>query len=440
MEPPVSKGRYSLIPCSARRGVADLHLTERNSRMRTAMKHVLALWIVVLSMPALRARAGDLIPVPMRVFDVEYAVPADAHPLSSVQLWYTTDSGETWHQYGYDEDRQSPITFHAPTEGAFGFFFVVANASGTSAQPPGRGTAPQLQVFVDYTLPVVQLHDLRQTSSLGRRVVQVRWTAIDAQLPPRPVELVYRRPPSESWEPVVAEPLANTGRFDWRVPEELSGSVAVRVVVRDRGGNQAESAEMSLELLPFPTAADAVVSTSTLEADGATKAVPIEEAVRLRVERLLVEGRALRERGDHRRAISRLREAVALDPQCKQAFDELGALLYRIGDLERAQSAYDIALRLDPNLRSALVGSADVLREQRSYGAAAERLRAVLRAHPQDADAWIRLGDLGIFQGDELLARECYLRAAKIDPQSTALVEEAQRRLLLMAEANRNPD
>ncbi len=404
------------------------------------MNHVLALWIVVLSSMALRARAGDPVPVPMRVFDVEYTVPADAHPLSSVQLWYTTDSGATWHQYGHDEDRQSPITFHAPAEGAFGFYFVVTNATGSSAQTPGRGTPPQLQVFVDYTPPVVQLHDLRQTSSLGRRVVQVRWTAIDAHLPPRPVELLYRLPPAEIWEPLATEPLANTGRFDWVVPETLSGRVAVRVVVRDRGGNRSESADMSVELVPLSTSPDGVESTSVVEADGTRNAAPSQEAVRLRVEKLLVEGRALRERGDHRRAISRLREAVALDPQCTQAFDELGALLYRIGDLERAKSAYDIALRLDPTMRSALVGSADVLREQRSYGAAAERLRTVLRAHPQDADAWIRLGDLGIFQGDELLARECYLRAAKIDPQSTALVEEAQRRLLLMAEANRNPD
>lgn len=401
------------------------------------MRLFLALWIIALPAAAHHARAGDVISVPMRVFDVEYVVPADAHPLSSVQLWYTVDDGATWHQYGHDEDRQSPMTFHAPAEGAFGFYVVAANATGASAQTPGRGTAPQLQVFVDYTPPVVQLHDLRQTASLGQRVVQVRWTAIDAHLPPRPVELLYRQPPATTWQPAVAEPLANTGRFDWRIADDLSGAVEVRVVVRDRGGNRAESAEMGLDLLPIATVADDVGSASEEEKGGAAKAAPAHEAVRSRVEKLLIEGRALRERGDHRRAIARLREVVALDPQCTQAFDELGALLYRVGDLERSMAAYDIALRQDPALRSALVGSADVLREQRSYGAAAERLRAVLRAHPQDADTWIRLGDLGIFQGDELLARECYLRAAKIDPQSTALVEEAQRRLLLMAEANR---
>ena len=44
-------------------------------------------------------------------------------------------------------------------------------------------------------------------------------------------------------------------------------------------------------------------------------------------------------------------------------------------------------------------------------------------------ETWLNLGDVAIYQGDELLAREHYTRAATLDPTATEVVEKARLRL-----------
>ena len=144
-----------------------------------------------------------------------------------------------------------------------------------------------------------------------------------------------------------------------------------------------------------------------------------------------------RDQGDHRRGIARMREVVGLDPQMTEAFAELGGMLYFLSDFERALSAYDLALQQRPTMRAALQGSAKVYRQLADYASAARHLRTILRYNPDDAETWMNLGDLGIFQGDEVLARECYLRATQIDPEAKAIIEQARQRLALMAEVSR---
>jgi hypothetical protein len=49
----------------------------------------------------------------------------------------------------------------------------------------------------------------------------------------------------------------------------------------------------------------------------------------------------------------------------------------------------------------------------------------------------MNLGDIAIYQGDEVLARECYTRATQIDPSAKQVVADAGKRLELMAEVSR---
>ncbi|MCH7814769.1 MAG: hypothetical protein IID40_12205, partial [Planctomycetes bacterium] len=93
-----------------------------------------------------------------KIFDVEYRVNPAALPLEAVRLWYTVDRGASWSSYGLDNDRQSPVAFHAPQEGLFGFYIVVENASGTSSAEPQPRSVPHLWAYIDYTPPVVQVH------------------------------------------------------------------------------------------------------------------------------------------------------------------------------------------------------------------------------------------------------------------------------------------
>ncbi len=384
--------------------------------------------------PPLRVRS--------QVLEIEYEVDESALPLVSAQLWYTMDEGQSWQFYGSDDDRQSPILFNATVEGKYGFYFVLRNTVGVSSADPTSGTQPQLQAFVDYTPPVVQLHDLRQTTLLGQRVVQIRWTAIDTNLTSRPVEILYQRPPDETWYPVASEPLPNTGRYDWRLPEDSQGTIAIRLTVADLGGHRANSERKVIETTSRAAPAGRLSKDGQTGGgipsalSGGAAAVASKEARRLATD-AYADGMKLGEVGQLRAGIARLREAVRLNPQLADAFAEMGAMLYRLGDYDRSLNAYAIALQQQPTMRRALQGQARVHRIRNEYTAAAKSLRTILRYNPNDAEVWMNLGDIGIYQGDEILARECYLRATEIDPSATGVIEQARKRLALMAEVSR---
>jgi tetratricopeptide (TPR) repeat protein len=388
--------------------------------------------------------AEDVLAVRAAAFDVAYSVNEAALPLTQVDLWYTQDDGQTWQLFGRDEDRQSPVRFRAPGEGEYGFFVVLRNATGPSSAPPGLGDRPHERAFVDYTPPVVQLHPPRLTTSLGERTVQVRWTAIDGQLSSRPIRLEYQAAGALEWRNAMPEPLSNTGRFDWRVPEGLTGTALLRIVVTDRGGNQAASEPQVVSLRgaeesdspPAPPASLPASRPSAPAHEDTEVTIPGSRRAQERVAMLLVEAQQAAERGDASRAIARLREAVRLDPQRTEAFVSLGGLLRQGGDAERALHAYEIALQQRPQDRDALVGSALVLREKREYESAANRLRTALRYVPDDAEAWMILGDVAVFQGNELLARDCYGRAMRINPSATQVIADAKQRLAIMAKAS----
>jgi Flp pilus assembly protein TadD len=416
--------------------VAVIRLWGATVMQRSWVGHGCLFAVVVLSIAA-STDADEYARASSRVFDVKYAVNQEALPLDSVVLWYTADRGESWHQYGADEDRRSPCVFNAPSEGLFGLFFVVTNATGASSQPPHADTRPHQWVYVDYTPPILQLHEPRVTTVIGETVVQIRWAAIDAHLTSRPVELAYRPFGVETWYPVTAAALANTGRYDWRTPVDLAGSVAIRATVTDEGGHRVTSEPQVLDLATRseePASAQAPEGSALKPSTDTAVQTALGTTTEDRARALLREALAEQERGRYRRGISVLRKAVTLDPGLTDGFVAMADMLLRIGDLEPALNAYEIALRQQPHLRSALRGAAMVDRKQKNYIRAAERLRTILRYNPDDAEVWMNLGDVAVFQGNDVLARDCYKRAATIDPRNETVIEQAQRRLNLMNE------
>lgn len=398
------------------------------------------------------ALAGEDVHVTVnsRVFELVYDVSPESQPLESVRLWYTTNAGETWQDYGYDEDRQSPMNVQAPTEGSIGLFLVLGNSTGMSSKPPTSGTRPHQSVYVDYTPPVVQLHELRQVNQVGQRLLQIRWTALDANLIGRPIELAYRQVPDRTWHAITSDRVADTGRFDWRVPRTLSGTLEVRVTAMDKGGNIAHSKPRAVELVDprvFELLDASAVGQRNRALEHASAFAGGESALATqssssrrasaRAARLYADGVAHRDRNEYRRGIARLREAIRLDPQLTDAFAEMAGMLYLLGDTDKALSAYELALTQQPTLRKALQGAARVYRQKHDYRSAADKLRTILRYNPNDAEIWMNLGDIAVYQGDEILARECYTRATRIDPDATEIIDSARKRLALMREVSR---
>jgi Tfp pilus assembly protein PilF len=406
--------------------------------------------IVVLGVifaPTVEANPDQPIVVHTAETLIDYEVPTDARPLTSVQLWYTTDRGATWTAYGYDEDLRSPLRFVATNDGLYGIFLVLENATGPSSQPPTPRTEPHLWLLVDQQPPVVQLHPLRQTTSLGQPTLQIRWTAIDMQFGPRPIELEYRTKDQPDWRSLNEGPLGNTGRYDWTLPDGLTGHLEIRVAARDLAGQRSVSEPQSVVVTPFSTYAEPVRAKNEEtvltvrdaqigDHDAMSPALSGSTRARQRAAQLIEEAITRRDRGDERGAIARLRQAVQLDPRRTDAFAELAALFYRLGDWERALEAYEIVLKQQPRSRSALLGSALTHTQKKNYSAAGEHLRTILRHNPNDAEVWMNLGDVAIYSGDEVLARDCYSRASQIDPAATEVVENARRRLAFLNEVS----
>ncbi len=385
--------------------------------------------------------------VQSRMFDIAYEVNEEALPLDSVQLWYTMDNGRTWQFHGLDNDRQSPYSFQATTEGEYGFTLVLTNSAGVSGRQPAPGDPPFIRAVVDFTSPTVQLHRLEQSEESGVRMVHVHWSAIDTNLNSRPIDITYQTLPDGPLKSLSTQRMANTGRYDWRVPSYLSGAVAIRVAVTDGARHRVVSQPRTIELkstsstpnVQYPPARPQT-SKSPRPLFGSTQSSPLgslRSSPRSKAAQLITEGLAARDRGDIRRAITQLREAVRLDPQRPDAFVELGRMLYGMGDMDQSLSAFQLALGLAPTMRSALQGAARVNSRRRNFAEASKLLRTILRHSPNDAETWMNLGDISVFSGDESTARDAYRRAADIDPSATEVIAQAQQRMVLMENASK---
>ncbi len=362
-------------------------------------------------------------------FDVSYELETGSSPVELIELWYTMDVGQTWRRFGQAPGAARSIAFNAGDEGLFGFFVVANDAAGASSPPPDGVTEPQFWAFVDYTPPVVQLHAIEQRMPASiPPVVVVRWSAIDTQLPTRPIELSYRTAAGSAWTSVAGE-LANSGSYDWRVPESVDGHVTIRVTVRDRGGHVVEDTSEAVTIVypdpsaPLARAADEIVAR--LASGGSTAT----DSGQTRGYQLFQKGLKHAARGENRLAISRLKDALSVEPGMTEALVELGRALYAEGDLQRSIEAYNLALAQRPGSRDVLEGLASAFIGQRQFGDAVQQLSRIVQSNPKDADAWLNLGDIAIYQGDELLAREHYERAMTSDPEATEAIKKAELRL-----------
>jgi hypothetical protein len=365
---------------------------------------------------------GAVATVGTRTIELHYSVEVNGQPLRSVELWYTFDRGETWRLYGRDADMVPPMTFHAPQSGLCGVYFVMTNHAGASGPQPSAETEAHLWVLVDETPPIVQFHRPQIVAHGGSRMTaRLRWAAMAEGLPERPVDLAYRVLPEGPWREVAIE-IPNSGAYDWDVPAEVRGEVMFRASVRDRAGRRSEAASETVTITEAPPVTDAVAAPRS-----SSRVLSAEEMKRAR--ELLRQGRRHQLHGAHDLAAARLRDALKVDPELSEALVGLGSSLYALGAFMASAQSYELALRYTPEDRDALEGLAQTLVALKKYEAAEARLLAIVQRQPQDTEIWLHLGDLAIYQGNEVTARDYYLKAATLAPDAVSVVSRARARL-----------
>lgn len=116
-----------------------------------------------------------------------------------------------------------------------------------------------------------------------------------------------------------------------------------------------------------------------------------------------------------------LRRALEVDDKSRAAADlwnNLGLVQLRRRRDQEAFAAFDQAARLDPQLTVARRNKALVYLDCGDYGRAADELRAVTKADPQDLDAWIALGVAERGRGAHDAAARAYDRALELKPDA----------------------
>ncbi|MBI4531980.1 MAG: tetratricopeptide repeat protein, partial [Candidatus Latescibacteria bacterium] len=112
------------------------------------------------------------------------------------------------------------------------------------------------------------------------------------------------------------------------------------------------------------------------------------------VDALLVKGEQLFQEGDLLGAEERFREALRRDERAVRAYNNLGVVGWRKGDLHTALSSFNKALGIDSWNGDALVNSAEVYRTLGYRDEAIVRLRRYLQMHGDDQEVKRELNKL----------------------------------------------
>ncbi len=386
----------------------------------------------LLSLAGMPPVASDQVPaVSTRAVDLHYAVPGSALPLQEVALWIKREGSLEWQRYGSDDDLQPPIRFVVPDEGSYALFFVMTNAVGQSSGPPQPGDKGHGAVLADWTAPLVQIQGLAVDESTKPPRLMVRWSAFDANLPSRPVTLLFRQSDQPQWQTLSSD-LANSGRHDWEIPATVHGALEIRVLVTDLAGNAASDQGGPLEVLqPLPEQQSSGPAAAPPAARRA-RALDVEvrsDQAREQAQQLYKLGIWHKDRGDTRLAIQRLLEAMNHDPGTVAAAYELAELYYLEGNYKNAASIYQRILTACPAERDALHGNAMALAELKRYPEALERLEQILATQPSDAATWLNSGDICLMMGRTEEARRRWREASKRSPWPGEVARSSRQRL-----------
>lgn len=165
---------------------------------------------------------------------------------SSLQNWKIAQRLGAKQAIKAGDGYEVPLQFVAKVEkdGLYHFMTVYENHLGPNRRAPKPGDAGDVQVMVDTTPPAVVIESTRVSSNGDRgAVVNLRWKATDPNLAPVPIKLEYApvtNKPGEQpvWTAITDGFIDNSGQHAWPVPTGEAYEYLVRVIAKDRAGNE----------------------------------------------------------------------------------------------------------------------------------------------------------------------------------------------------------
>lgn len=169
-----------------------------------------------------------------RAFRIPFNIAeADRARIREVQLFVSSDLGQTWKLAGKVMPDQLAFTFHAERDAEFWFSVRTLDSRNRLYPPDDADVEPNMRVIVDTTPPSLSL------ATMGRRGdrVKVRWEIADENLSPRSLVIQYRAEGARDWRQVPISEVALIGASEWDAG--TAAPLKVRAQVEDKAGNPA---------------------------------------------------------------------------------------------------------------------------------------------------------------------------------------------------------
>ncbi len=172
-----------------------------------------------------------------KTFSLDYSIENDLESaISAVELWGTTDEGQTWQIWGQDPDRASPFDIQVETEGLFGFRMIIVGANGLASNRPRNGDNADAWIQVDTTKPQAKLISALYGKGQQAGSMVIEYRATDDYFPERPITLSYSEAPSGPWK-TIASGVRNNSRYIWPADPSLPATIYLRLEAFDSAGN-----------------------------------------------------------------------------------------------------------------------------------------------------------------------------------------------------------
>jgi len=172
-----------------------------------------------------------------RAFSLDYNIDNDPDsPVSTVELWGTSDQGQTWQMWGQDPDRASPFDIEVETEGLFGFRMVIVGANGLASNRPRNGDNADAWIHVDIQEPQVKIASALYGRGKESGSLVIEYRASDDYFSERPITLMYSQTPTGPWT-TIATGVRNNGRYGWPADPSLPASIFMKIEAHDLAGN-----------------------------------------------------------------------------------------------------------------------------------------------------------------------------------------------------------
>ena len=172
-----------------------------------------------------------------KAFSLDYNIDNEPDsPISSVELWGTSDEGQTWQMWGQDPDRASPFDIEVESEGLFGFRMVIVGANGLASNRPRNGDNADAWIHVDIEKPQAKIVSALYGKGKETGSMVIEYRASDDYFPDRPITLSYSQTPAGPWTNI-ATSVRNNGRYLWPADPSLPTSIYLKIEAHDAAGN-----------------------------------------------------------------------------------------------------------------------------------------------------------------------------------------------------------